>query len=244
MTLFTPPDRAQHLLRTLLLTNNLTVFFIVLTSAIAVFLVKGFLFRRKVVKVARSPHVKMTPTKSKPNFLQTNTATSPEISLHDTSFQREDDQYRIHLYNRMHDPSQFVFESFGFKRPLTLLLYVYRCFLAVWMTVTIILDETVVRKLTAATYLSFLTHTTACLFAFYYTCHAIFGLIYITSCNLIFNMKNLSKNHHTLRMVSLFRMVSNCMWIMGELSTISNIIVAIGYWAFRNSVGYSQLNYL
>jgi len=244
MSLFTPPNRPTHLLRTLILANNLTVLAIVVFAAVAVFFTKGFIFNKKVKRVLNPTHDTAPSSSTAPSdsTVENKESIDQDISLGELFTPKTDEQYNIRLYNRIHDPSQFVFESFGFTTPLTIILYLYRVFLSLWMIATIAIDQTIGGQSTTGTYLSFLTHLTACLFTVYYLCHACFGLFYLIAIRpLIFNRNSkVAKEGSRLRMVTLFRVVSNGMWIMGELSNMSNIIVALGYWCLSSWVDTSE----
>jgi len=146
------------------------------------------------------------------------------------------------MYNRLHDPSQFVFESYAFKRPLTVGLYIYRSVLAFWMILTIILDMVVLRKRQPLDFLSFLTHWGALLFAVYYSLQSIFGLLYITSCYKFYKQPSVEEglSSHTRKHVTLFDsnpwmkktfdFVSTIIWLLSEWNLVACVLISCGYW--------------
>jgi len=217
------------LIPTLIITTNATVLTLVAVGTFVVFVTKGFHFKPK--KTLTTEYIKqrqMTFRLGK----DPNSVPLPKFSSM-KDMQQEDKKL---IYNRLHDPSQFVFEGFGFKRPLTIILYIYRVALALWMTLQMTLDTTYFRPKPFLRYFSFLTNCSAFIFGAYYVMQTVFGLFYITSCYKYYNdsKKTGSVKKHIEDMNPWFRrafhFTSTIIWLLAEWNHVAATLVAMGYW--------------
>lgn len=86
------------------------------------------------------------------------------------------------------------------------------------------------------TYFSFLTNTSAFVFAVYYVLQSVFGLFYITTCYKFFNdSKKTGKAKRNVEELNvwvrkLFTFTSTMIWLFAELNHVSATLVAFGYW--------------
>ncbi|KAF0972072.1 hypothetical protein FDP41_009768 [Naegleria fowleri] len=135
------------------------------------------------------------------------------------------------VFNRLRDPSQFIFESYGFKFPVTVCLYIYRICVAIIAIVSLVLKR-VLEPQDTFVFLSFLTNCSVIILTVYYTIHAVLGMFYFIFFNKFYHktvgIPKLKKTHS--RMVTVMRGISNAIWLMGELSISSTVLICIGYW--------------
>ncbi|KAG2383469.1 hypothetical protein C9374_004140 [Naegleria lovaniensis] len=149
-----------------------------------------------------------------------------------TSGPRLKSQYlKKRVFNRLRDPSQFIFESYGFKFPVTVGLYIYRVGVAIAAIVSLV-TKRVLEPQDTFVFLSFLTNCSVIILTVYYTIHAVLGLFYFVFFNKFYHktvgIPKLKKTHS--RIVTIMRGISNAIWLMGELSISSTVLICIGYW--------------
>ncbi|KAG2386070.1 hypothetical protein C9374_003219 [Naegleria lovaniensis] len=218
-----------NIIPSLAISSNATTLAFIVAGAVVVLLTKGFHFKAK--KTITNEYLKqrqMTFRLGK----DPNSIPLPKFA-NDTELEAEDKKL---IYNRLHDPSQFVFEGFAFKRPLTILLYIYRVILALWMVIMMCVDVAYFRPKPFLTYFSFLTNTSAFVFAMYYVLQSVFGLFYITTCYKFFNdSKKTGKAKRNVEELNvwvrkIFTFISTVIWLFAELNHVAATLVAFGYW--------------
>ncbi|KAG2385828.1 hypothetical protein C9374_002977 [Naegleria lovaniensis] len=135
------------------------------------------------------------------------------------------------IYNRLRDPSQFIFESFGFKFPITISLYLYRIMIAMWALVSILLKQLHFEKQPPLV----TSHFGIYLFG-------IFSKLYRNSKKIgIPKLKSTNFENSNLRTFML--MASNGMWLFGEIATTSSVIVSVGYWIMFSMESSTEVSY-
>ncbi|KAL9642925.1 hypothetical protein ABK040_010619 [Willaertia magna] len=213
----------------LILCSNMTLAVLMSIAAGVVLFTKGFHFSTK--KTATGEYMKER-TKSMRLGKDPNNVPAPKF---DNLKELEQEDRKV-IYNRLRDPSQFVFEGYGFKRPLTIILYIYRVFVALWMVISMALDLGLFRKRGILYFLSYLTNVSAIVFGLYYVIQTIFGLIYIVyfyqyyteNPNTGETYKNIEDLHPWIRKAYTF--LCTIIWLLGEWNHVAGILVASGYW--------------
>lgn len=161
--------------------------------------------------------------------LSTIPSTTASFQIIITTTTSQHPQY--HYQHRLRDPSQFIFESYGFKFPVTVCLYIYRICVAIIAIVSLVLKR-VLEPQDTFVFLSFLTNCSVIILTVYYTIHAVLGMFYFIFFNKFYHktvgIPKLKKTHS--RMVTVMRGISNAIWLMGELSISSTVLICIGYW--------------
>ncbi|KAF0978142.1 hypothetical protein FDP41_002657 [Naegleria fowleri] len=155
------------------------------------------------------------------------------------------------IYNRLRDPTQFLFESFGFKFPITISLYLYRMIISMWALISLFLKQFHFEKQLPLMFVSFLTNFTAILFTLYFTGHVVLGFFYLVFFSKLYRnskkigiptLRKTNLEYSNLRKFML--MASNGMWLMGEIAITSSLIVSVGYWIMFSIESSSEVSYL